>query len=55
MVRETLEDKSQEYKHRRKIRHGMHSVSSINIGYSESVFKADSWFLFMMETFMRGL
>lgn len=44
MVWKTLEGKSQEYKQRKeeKIERGMHSVSSRNICYSESVFKADS-------------
>jgi len=42
-ARRTLEDKSQEYKHRReKNECGTHSVSSSNDCYSESVLKADS-------------
>lgn len=42
MVRKIFEDKSPEYNIGGKNKHGMHSVSSSNIGYSESVFKADS-------------
>lgn len=42
MVRKIVEDKSPEHNIGGKNKHRMHSVLSSNIGYSESVFKADS-------------